>query len=132
MTSEARHLGITIARAASEVYAYAREPENLVHWASGLGAVRRVRGGWVADMAGEQLRLRFTPRNRHGVLDHWVTPPGGTEIHIPLRVIDNDDGCELLLTLFRQPGMTDAQFAADADWVMRDLTRLKQLLEAAS
>ena len=132
MTGRVRHLSIAIACPASEVYAYAREPHNLVHWASGLGSVRRLRGGWVADIAGQQLRLRFTRRNRHGVLDHWVTPPGSAEIYIPLRVIGNGDDCELLLTLFRQPDMTDAQFEADADWVMRDLTRLKQLMEGAS
>jgi hypothetical protein len=28
------------------------------------------------------------------------------------------------LTLFRQPGMSDEQFAADADWVRRDLAAL--------
>jgi hypothetical protein len=35
-----------------------------------------------------------------------------------------------MLTLFRVPGMNDEKFAADAQWVMRDLNRLKDLLEA--
>lgn len=39
-------------------------------------------------------------------------------------------GCELTLTLFRQPGMDDARFEADAQWVMRDLEVAKALLEA--
>jgi hypothetical protein len=39
-------------------------------------------------------------------------------------------GCELVLTLFRQPGMSDERFAADAQWVMRDLDAAKRLLEA--
>jgi hypothetical protein len=34
-----------------------------------------------------------------------------------------------VLTLFRQPGMSDEKFAADADWVGRDLLAAKKLLE---
>jgi hypothetical protein len=31
----------------------------------------------------------------------------------------------VVFTLFRQPGMSDYQFAADADWVRQDLQRLE-------
>jgi hypothetical protein len=41
----------------------------------------------------------------------------------------NGPGCDLVLTLFRRPEMSDAQFAADAEWVMRDLEAAKRLLE---
>ena len=133
MGGQARHLSIAIGRPATAVYEFARRPQNLPLWASGLGTVRRTRAGWSSEMNGQSLRLRFAPRNRHGVLDHWVTPEGGTEIHIPMRVIpQGDDGCLLLFTLLRQPAMDDAQFESDADWVMRDLARLKQLMEAES
>jgi hypothetical protein len=43
---------------------------------------------------------------------------------MPLRVIENGAGAEVSLTLFRRPGMTDEKFAADADWVRRDLATL--------
>lgn len=36
---------------------------------------------------------------------------------------------EVLLTLFQQPGMSDAQYAADAALVQADLARLKHALE---
>jgi hypothetical protein len=49
-----------------------------------------------------------------------------------MRLIPNHDACEIALTLFRQPTMTDAQFAADADWVRRDLAALKAILESSS
>ena len=61
-------------------------------------------------------------------MDHSVTLADGTVIYVPLRVIRNGDDAEVLLTLFRQPGMTDEKFAADADWVMRDLLALKALV----
>jgi hypothetical protein len=63
-------------------------------------------------------------------LDHTVIPAPGVEIYVPLRVVANGDaGSEVLFTLFRQPGMSDEKFAADAKWVLSDLQKLKALLE---
>ncbi|HAW62139.1 MAG TPA: polyketide cyclase, partial [Pseudomonas sp.] len=39
--------------------------------------------------------------------------------------------CEFVFTLFRQPDMSDEQFAMDAQAVAADLQRLKNLLEQA-
>jgi hypothetical protein len=64
------------------------------------------------------------------VLDHAVTLPRGMTIYVPLRVVPKDRGCELVLTLFRRPDMTDETFAADAEWVTRDLNAAKRILEA--
>ena len=76
------------------------------------------------------MKVRFTKSNSYGVLDHYVELPDGSEIYVPMRVIANGTGSEVMFTLFRVPGMTDEKFAADAEWVMRDLNRLKELLEA--
>lgn len=40
-------------------------------------------------------------------------------------MIANGEGAEVMLTLFRQPGMTDEDFARDAKWITRDLPALK-------
>jgi hypothetical protein len=61
-------------------------------------------------------------------MDHYVDVGIGPEIYIPLRIIPNGDGAEVLLTLFRQPGMSDAKFEGDAKWVERDLLSLKALV----
>jgi hypothetical protein len=61
-------------------------------------------------------------------MDHTVSSGDGTAIYVPLRVVRNGDGAEVLLTLFRVPGMTDDKFAADEDWVRRDLLALKALV----
>ena len=76
------------------------------------------------------MKVRFTERNSFGVLDHYVIPELGVEVYIPLRVIANGTGSELIFTLFRLSDMSDEKFAADAEWVMRDLNALKSLLEA--
>lgn len=124
------YLGISIHRNARDVYDFAAAPENLSQWASGLGqTLRKVNGEWIADTTAGEVKIRFVERNAFGVLDHWVTTAQGREISIPLRVITHGDGSNLMLTLFRQPGMSDEQFEADAAWVLRDLATLKRLLE---
>jgi hypothetical protein len=60
-----------------------------------------------------------------GVMDQHVETGDGLEVHIPLRVIANGDGAEVMLTLFRLPGMTNETFARDAKWITRDLRALK-------
>ncbi|WP_017937679.1 hypothetical protein [Zestomonas thermotolerans] len=44
-----------------------------------------------------------------------------------MRVLANGEGCDLVFTLFRQPDMDDAGFAAD--WVRRNLETLRTPLE---
>ena len=114
MPRNARKLSVTIERPATEAYAFLAVPENFRQWASGVG----------------DNEVRFSERNAHGVLDHAVRTPEGREVYVPLRVIPKGGRCSLELTLFRQPGMTNERFAADTEWVMRDLLAAKRILEA--
>ncbi|KSB88807.1 polyketide cyclase [Caulobacter vibrioides] len=129
-----RPISIGVARPADAVQAYAADPENMADWAAGIGdGLRRAPGEdgvWIADTPAGEVRVRFSPDNPFGVLDHWVTLPDGTEISVPLRVVANGDGAEVTLTLFRLPDMDDAAFERDAAAVTRDLETLKAKLEA--
>lgn len=130
-THPSRNLSISINRDTRDVYNFVCVPENFPYWASGLGkSLKKVNGEWIAETPGGPVNVRFSEQNEFGVLDHWVSPRLGLQIYIPMRVIPNDSGCELIFTLFRLPGMSDEQFAADAEWVMRDLGSLKNLLES--
>jgi hypothetical protein len=62
-------------------------------------------------------------------MDHHVVIDAGSEIYVPLRVIPNGDGAEVVLTLFRQPDMDEDRFSSDVKCVMRDLRKLKALIE---
>lgn len=124
------NLSISINRDARDVYDFACVPENFPRWASGLGkSLKKIDGEWIVETPEGPVKVRFAERNEFGVLDHWVSPKPGLLIYIPMRVIANGNGCELIFTLFRLPGMTEQKFSADAEWVMRDLTTLKSLLE---
>ena len=105
---------MTIERNALDVYNFVSDPKNLPRWASGLGAA---------------VKVRFVERNKFGVLDHYVTVNNGPEVYMPMRVFPNGEGAEVLITVFRQPGVSDEKFAEDTQWVRRDLEALKELLE---
>lgn len=129
-------LGISIACSPSKAYEFIRDPRNLPQWANGLCASVRPSGeddsagvDWIAETPHGPVGLSFVERNAFGVLDHYVSPSPGVQIYVPLRVLPNQGGSEVIFTLFRQPDMTDQRFADDADMVRRDLNALKQILE---
>ncbi|CAL9275999.1 hypothetical protein SUDANB5_04510 [Streptomyces sp. SudanB5_2050] len=128
-----RHIGVRIDRTADDVYAFASDPANMPAWAHGLGrSIRKIDGRWVAeDSPLGRVAVAFTPRNDLGVLDHDVTLPSGETVHNPLRVIGDGTGCEVVFTLRRRPGQSDADFERDAAMVTADLSRLRELLESA-
>ncbi|WP_262286235.1 SRPBCC family protein [Micromonospora sp. MA102] len=132
MATESRHLSVHIDRPVAEVYAFTADPANLPRWAPGLGGpVVREDGVWFVDTPEGRARLTFAPRNEYGVLDHEVVTPSGETVYVPLRAIADGDGCEVVFTLRRSPGMTDAEFARDAGLVSGDLALLKKVLESA-
>ena len=127
----ARTYSISINREWRALYELIWRPDYFSKWASGLADsdLREGEDGWTADGPDGSIRVRFTPHNDLGVMDHFVIPAGGDEVHVPLRVVQNGEGAEIMLTLFRQPNMSDEKFAADAKWIARDLRTLKQLVE---
>jgi|SRR5919108_3362512 hypothetical protein len=130
-TFESRTISIRINRPVDVVYDFTSVPENFPQWASGLGqSLTKTDGEWLAETSQGPMKVRFAERNRFGVLDHYVVPQPGLEIYIPMRVISNGTGSEVLFTLFRLPDISDEQFGEDAEWVSRDLNALKNLLES--
>lgn len=133
MTSGSRHLSVRIDRPVPEVYAFASEPRNLPRWAPGLGsAISEEDGGWFVETPEGRVRIRFVPRNDLGVLDHEVVTPSGETVHLPVRVIADGDGSEVVFTLRRTPGMTDEELERDTALVTADLALLKQLVEGGA
>ena len=124
------HISERIGRPRGEVYEYAVDPANLPEWAPGLGsAVENVDGRWFVETPMGRVGFAFVERNAFGVLDHEVTLPLGEVIYIPMRVLPDGDGCEVVFTLRRLPGMSDQDFERDAQAVAGDLARLKKIAE---
>jgi hypothetical protein len=126
----ARIIHRSIDRNWRDVYAFAGAPQNMPLWASGLASgLERSGDDWIAGGVLGIVKVSFVPHNEFGVIDHTVTIESGLRVYNALRVVPNDDGCEVMFTLLRMPGMTDEQFEADAAHVARDLDALKSLME---
>jgi hypothetical protein len=128
---EAETISVSINVNWRDLYDAFWRPENFPKWASGLSNSSLEKDGenWKARGPEGPIRIKFTDHNEFGVMDHWVDLGSGRVIYVPLRVIENENGADLLLTLFRRPEMTDAKFAEDGEWVKRDLLALKALAE---
>ena len=130
-TMQARVIHISVERDWHDVAKFVLDPENMPQWASGLAAGLDRRGDhWVADGGplGE-IKVRFAPANDLGVADHEVTLSDGKTFQNALRVVPNGDGAEVMFTLLRTPGMSDADFQSDADHIDKDLKMLKSLID---
>ncbi|MGC4004621.1 MAG: hypothetical protein QM811_16470 [Pirellulales bacterium] len=114
----------------NRIYDYVRDANNLPHWAKNfVRSVSESAGGWKIETEHGQLDFRFAPHNTLGVLDHFIRLPTGDEVFVPMRVVANDEGAEVLFTIFRTPIQSDADFARDQELVRGDLRTLKIVLE---
>lgn len=131
---DVEHISIYIHRTPDEVYGFASNAENLPRWAAGLAQSEVKKDGavWVAEAPFGKVKIRFAEANAFGVMDHDVELESGVVVHNPMRVVPNGKGSEFIFTLLRQPEMSDAQFADDAQAVAKDLRRLKDILETHS
>lgn len=107
--SESIHIAEHINRSPAEVYAYVSNLDNLPTWAQGVTA---------------EMNIRFAAPNDFGVLDHWAIVEG-TTYYNPMRVVEHDDGSEIVFTL-RNPT------ADDRAAIAADLATLKTILEATT
>jgi len=130
MTYVAKHISVSINRSARQVYEFASNPENLPKWAAGLsGSIKKFNDDWIAESPMGRVKVKFAEENPFGVLDHEVTLPSGVKVYNPMRVFPNNDGSELVFSLYRRPDVSDQEFADDAESVEKDLAKLKTLLE---
>lgn len=133
VAGESRHLSVHVDRSADDVYAFAADPANLPRWAAGLGgAVVQEDGVVLVETPAGRARVTFVPRNEFGVLDHDVLTPAGETVHVPLRVVVDGDGCEVVFTVRPAPGAGDAEVERDVAAVTADLDRLRTLLESGA
>ena len=124
-------LTISINRGPKSVYEFVSDLANLPKWATAFCLSIKQEGGedWQAQTPQGPVKIRIAHRNDFGILDHIVTAAPGVEAHVPMRVVQNGKGSEVLFTLFRRPDMTDTQYSEDQELVRQDLATLKRVLE---
>lgn len=130
MIFPSRTVSISIDRPPDKVYDFISNPENLPKWAAGLcKSVKKTNADWIVETPQGPMKIRFAEKNDFGVADHYVNPAPGAEVYVPMRVLRNGSGSEVIFTIMRSPDMTDEKFAEDIGLVERDLRILRSVLE---
>ena len=128
--STSRTLSVSINCPPSKVYGFVSNPENLPNWAPAFcKSIKKSNAGWIMDTPQGPMKVRFVEKNDLGVVDHYVSPAPGLEVYVPMRVLPNRSGSEVIFTVFRLPEMSDEKYAEDIGLVERDLRTLKNVLE---
>lgn len=127
---KSKTLSISIGCSVQKVYAFVSHPANLPKWAKTFcRSARSADGRWIIETPEGEMNVRFAPPNDFGVLDHYLNPGANMEVFVPMRVVANGTGSEMIFTLFQQPGMSDGNFTKDMEMVKQDLQTLKAVLE---
>ena len=130
---KSRTLSVAINCDPGRVYEFVSKPENLPKWAKMFcRSIKKSNGGWIVETPQGPVNVRFSKRNDFGVLDHYVSPAPGVEVFVPMRVVPNGSGSEVIFTLFQLAGMSDEEFAQDIGWVEQDLSNLRSIVEGQS
>ncbi len=125
-------LSVSVARAPVDVARYVADPRNLPQWAGAFcKAVRPDGDGWRVQTDEGEFGLRFHAVIENGILDHVVELGDDVQVYVPMRVVPNGGGSEVLFTLFRMPAMTAERWQHDLSMVKADLERLRIVMESA-
>ncbi len=114
-----------------DVIAFLSDLGNWKSWAPWVRSVARSSGRtWQIQTEGGPMTFRFVEPNSLGVLDHEVTLASGVTVLNSMRVLPNDTGSELVMTIFQSPPASDEEFERDVHAVTGDLARIKHAAEA--
>ena len=84
-------------------------------------------------MMGGPARMKIDAAPEHGVIDLFLAPAGAPFGEpVPIRVIRNGDGADVLFTLARMPGMPDQAWDQAVASMSRELGNLKARLESGA
>ena len=130
LSLKSKTLTVSINCGPKKVYQFVSNLENMPKWAKTFcRSIKKSNGEWIIETPQGSMGIRIAPKNEFGILDHTVIPAPGVEVFVPMRVVPNASGSEVVFTLFQQSGMSDEDFARDQGMVEQDLATLKQVME---
>ena len=129
MTTET--LSVTIDAPVDRVTADLADASTHPEWGTGFfaGPARPVGDGvWksTVPMMGGEVSMKVDADVDCGRIDLYLAPAGAPfGPPLPIRVIPNGDGCDVLFTLGRFPGQPDEEWTAGLESMQHELANLK-------
>ncbi len=135
-TATTRTLSTTIQAPFSTVVADLADPGNHPRWGTEFFAGPAQPTDTVGEfrvnvpMMGGTARMKTDVVAEHGIIDLYLAPLGAPYgPPVPIRVLRNGDGADVLFTLSRPAGMPDPAWAQAVGSMTRELGNLKYRLE---
>jgi hypothetical protein len=69
-------------------------------------SVKQRNNKWIAETPKGPAKVSRTERNEFGILDHYVKTSSGVDVFIPMRVVQNGNGSEMIFTVFQTTDMS--------------------------
>jgi hypothetical protein len=116
---------------AERAFEFLNNLENWPKWAVvNMKSVKRAAEGWFdTETRFGKGQLRMLSNKGLGLLDHvWKDPQASWTV--PARVVPNGDGSTFMMTFLQPPILDDDAFEAAGKEVDKELTKLKEILEA--
>lgn len=126
-------LTVTVDRPYRQVDTFMSDPKNFGKWAAVVpGTYRKQEGGdWLAEVTfGGVRHIRFVPGLGNGIYDHAVFRPGEIPLFMPMRAMRYGEKTEVRFTFVQRSDMSVDSFHDTIACITRDLTRLKDAIEA--
>ncbi|MFV2062098.1 MAG: hypothetical protein ACC726_01130 [Chloroflexota bacterium] len=132
MTTET--VAITIDAPLRQVATDLADPARHPDWATEFfsGPARKTDEDWVVPVPrmGGDARLKIEADVATGRIDMFLAPLGAPfGPPLPVRVVPNGDGCDVLFTLARFPGQDDETWDSGLASMRRELEQLRALYE---
>ncbi len=129
-----RTLSVSINCKPKTIYEFVLNLENFPIWAKmACRSIKLLDGEWIAETPQGQAKVRIVERNDLGILDHYVrllsSPNIDEEVFVPMRIVQNGDGSEVVFTVYQLEGMSEEKYAEDLRMVEQDLQNLKSIIE---
>ncbi len=124
---------VTVRRPFAAVVAYLTDPLRYSEWAIDYftSPVTEIdeQTYRVTTVAGDR-RLRVDVDAERGVIDLYLAPlDSAFSYPLPIRVLTNGDGADVLFTLTREPELSDAEWDSSLLALENELGAIKRLLE---
>lgn len=137
-TQQSTTVTVTIDAPPARVLEDLADPRTHPEWGSEFfgGPLRdSEHGGLIANVPsmGGDVDYRVEARPDAGAIDISFAPPGGDfGPPLPVRLVPNGDGVDVLWTLQRPPGLPDDAWAGGIEAMGRELANLKRRHEEAN
>lgn len=103
----------------------------LLNWPSKMctDAKKGDDGWWSFTTPRGQAKMKFHENDLFRILDHEFVDDEATW-DVPMRVVPNDDGSEVIITLFKPASFSDELFSERMKEMEKMMESMKQIIEA--